>query len=145
MEEINGVTNIYLDQKFKLYYKRDQKYPNYAYYNCFVKECPGRIKFDHTTKVQVSMCEHSDHHSFEKSTNSIDLLRFRNKCIEMAIDENYIGVPPPDIYRLILAQFPGIQLVKGHKSQMKRAIENSRYRYEHRRSKYSVNNLYAIT
>lgn len=136
MEQINGVDNIYLDKKFKLYYKKDQSFDNYTYYNCFVKKCPGRVKIMHTTSVRVCLCDHKGHHSFVQVTNEIDLLRMRKKCIEVAVDRNHSEKSVPQIYQLVLDEFPEIQLPKGNKAVMKRAIENARYRNSHQKSKY---------
>lgn len=135
MEQVNGVENIYLDDKFKIYYKKDQGFDNYTYYNCFVKGCPGRVKLMHNTNVRVSLNEHKEHHSFLKATNEIDLLRLRKKCIEMATDENHSEMSSARVYQLVLEQFTDIELPKGHKAAVKRSIENARYRKAHSKSK----------
>lgn len=141
MEQINGVDNIYSDKKFKLYYKKDQSFDNYTYYNCFVKKCPGRVKFMHLTNVRVAMCEHKEHHSFEQVTNEVDLLRLRKKCIDAAVSQDHSDKPAAQIYQLVLNEFPEIQLPKGHKATMKRSIENARYRHLHPKSKCNPLNI----
>lgn len=123
MESIEGFENLFRDSKTDHIYKKNQTFQKYMYFDCFYKNCKGRLQLNFDSKLKRIIVEHNDH-STASVSNQLEVLKINNNILKMSIDTN---LKPADIYSNAIEHFRG-KLPLNHEKKSFKSIKNARYR-----------------
>lgn len=138
----SGVGNVYFLKESDQYYTKDQHFMNYAYFNCFVRDCCGRIRVDHGSQNVRVIRQHSAHqpNAFQ---SPLETTKFRKMLINMATDAKYAHLNADQLLNLIKLEL-NIAHPK-NTADWGKVVRNARYRASaSKESRYHSNCMHVI-
>lgn len=132
MEHIVEIGNVFYDSNTNHFYKKDQTFKDYIYFDCFSKECNGRLQLNCVSKLKRIVFDHKPH-STAAVFNEVQILKVNKLVLKMATEDEYKNCKPNEIYSKVIQHFGDHQmptLPLNHKTKSLKSIRNARYRQQ---------------
>lgn len=126
MLPVPGLRFVYEDQQSKMFYKKNQSFESYTYYDCYKKKCSGR------SNIKGLMKKHTCARDCYSKSNSMELMKFKKKLLVWALDPEFDKLSCLELYKVAIEKFDPMTAPPHHQKECVKAIRNARYRTEKR-------------
>ncbi|XP_055308404.1 uncharacterized protein LOC129572464 isoform X2 [Sitodiplosis mosellana] len=132
-EPLAGSEALFKDAKYNIYRKTTAN-SRFMYLKCQGDSCTVNAIYNMIDKTVRFVGKHSKHPT---DSNDVLLIEFNSLMRSRALDPKYYHVKSPDLYNQCVAEFKGIELPEGHRTQSMMAINYCRKRIREIRKKDS--------